>query len=44
IFLMVKAVNTMRRRVESEKPAEAAAPPPADVALLTEIRDLLARK
>ncbi|MDX8486990.1 large conductance mechanosensitive channel protein MscL, partial [Mesorhizobium sp. VK2B] len=26
------------------KPAPAAAPPPADVQLLTEIRDLLARK
>ncbi|HMM63653.1 MAG: large conductance mechanosensitive channel protein MscL [Mesorhizobium sp.] len=44
IFLMVKAVNNVRKRLESEKPAPAAAPPPADVALLTEIRDLLARK
>jgi large conductance mechanosensitive channel len=44
IFLMVKAVNNMRRRLEGQKPAAAAAPPPADVALLTEIRDLLARK
>jgi large conductance mechanosensitive channel len=44
IFLMVKFVNTMRKRLEGEKPAPAAAPPPADVALLTEIRDLLARK
>lgn len=42
IFLMVKAVNNLRRRLEREKPAEAAAPP-ADVALLTEIRDLLAK-
>ena len=39
IFLMVKAVNNMRRRQE-EKPAAPAAPP-ADVQLLTEIRDLL---
>ena len=39
IFLMVKAVNNMRRRHE-EKPAAPAAPP-ADVQLLTEIRDLL---
>ena len=38
IFLMVKAVNNVRKRLESEKPAPAAAPPPA------EIRDLLARK
>ena len=44
IFLMVKAVNNMRRRLEREKEAAPAAPPPADVALLTEIRDLLARR
>jgi large conductance mechanosensitive channel len=43
IFLMVKAVNNMRRRLVAEKPAAPAAPP-ADVALLTEIRDLLAKK
>jgi large conductance mechanosensitive channel len=44
IFLMVKAVNNLRKRLEKEKPAPAAAPPPADVRLLTEIRDLLAKK
>ncbi len=44
IFLMVKAVNNVRRRLENEKPAPEAAPPPADVALLTEIRDLLAKR
>ena len=44
IFLMVKAVNTMRKRLEREKAAAPAAPPPADIALLTEIRDLLAKK
>ena len=44
IFLMVKGVNNIRRRLENEKPAEEAAPPPADVALLTEIRDLLAKR
>ena len=43
IFLMVKAVNNMRRRLEKEKAAEAA-PPPPDVQLLTEIRDLLAKR
>lgn len=43
IFLMVKAVNTMRKRLEKEKAAEPAAPA-ADVVLLTEIRDLLAKK
>ena len=44
IFLMVKGVNNIRRRLETEKPAEEAAPPPADIELLTEIRDLLAKK
>src|SRR5262245_50172205 len=44
IFLMVKAVNSMRRRLEGEKAAAPPAPPAADVVLLTEIRDLLARK
>ena len=44
IFLMVKAVNNMRKRMEKEKPAAPAAPPPADVLLLTEIRDLLAKR
>ncbi|HEV2900679.1 MAG TPA: large conductance mechanosensitive channel protein MscL [Pseudaminobacter sp.] len=43
IFLMVKGVNSMRRRLAAEKPAEPEAPP-ADIALLTEIRDLLAKK
>ena len=47
IFIAVKAMNTMKRMRESE---EAAAPPPAPPApsaeekLLTEIRDLLARR
>ena len=47
IFLMVKGVNNLRRRLETQTQAEAAAaaaPPPADVQLLTEIRDLLARR
>ncbi|MEO3998097.1 large conductance mechanosensitive channel protein MscL [Mesorhizobium sp. CAU 1732] len=45
IFLMVKAVNNMRRRIERQEAAKEtpAAPPPADVQLLTEIRDLLAK-
>lgn len=41
IFLMVKAVNRMRR-TKAEEPAPAE--PPADIALLTEIRDLLKAK
>lgn len=41
VFLMVKGVNTVRRRLEKEKPAPAPEAAPADVKLLTEIRDLL---
>ncbi|MQB44217.1 large conductance mechanosensitive channel protein MscL [Rhizobium sp. ICMP 5592] len=45
IFLMVKGVNTLRKQVERKNEAVAeAAPPPADVQLLTEIRDLLAKR
>jgi large conductance mechanosensitive channel len=43
IFLMVKAVNNLRKRLEKEKAAAPAAAPAEDVKLLTEIRDLLAR-
>jgi len=43
IFLMVRAVNAMRRQMMKEKPVEPSAPPP-DIALLTEIRDLLAKR
>ena len=39
IFIMVRTVNNINKKQE-EAPAEPAAPP-ADVALLTEIRDLL---
>ena len=43
IFLMIKGVNRMRASLEKQKEAGAAepAPPPEDVLLLTEIRDLL---
>ena len=44
IFLMVKGVNNLRKRLERQKPAPAAAPPPPEIGLLTEIRDLLAKK
>ena len=52
IFLMVKAVNRIRSEAEEQLKTEEeavakeepAAPPPADIALLTEIRDLLAKK
>ncbi len=43
IFLMVRMVNDVRRRVSAEKPVTPEAPP-ADVQLLTEIRDLLAKR
>ena len=39
LFMVVKGVNAMRKQ-EAEAPAEPPAPP-ADVVLLTEIRDLL---
>jgi large conductance mechanosensitive channel len=41
IFLMVKVINHFRRKQEQEP---AAAPPPRDVQLLEEIRDLLKKK
>ncbi|MBU2327036.1 MAG: MscL family protein, partial [Alphaproteobacteria bacterium] len=42
IFLMVRGVNSLRKSMEKEEMvADEAAPPPADVQLLTEIRDLL---
>lgn len=42
IFLMVKGVNALRASLEKqEKVVAEAAPPPADIQLLTEIRDLL---
>ncbi|CAN7165983.1 large conductance mechanosensitive channel protein MscL [Rhizobium rhizogenes] len=45
IFLMVKGVNALRSQVERKNETVAeAAPPPADVRLLTEIRDLLAKR
>jgi len=39
IFLVIRAMSRMRRREEAQPAAPAA--PPADVQLLTEIRDLL---
>lgn len=42
IFLMVKGVNRLRAKEEEAPKAPPA--PPADVQLLTEIRDLLAKK
>ena len=44
IFLVVKAFNTAKKRFEKEAPAPAPAGPTAEQKLLTEIRDLLARR
>ncbi len=43
VFLMVKGINSMRRKEEAAAPAAPAADP-ADIALLKEIRDELRRK
>ena len=40
IFMMIKGVNHIRARLQRDEETQAA-PPPADVQLLTEIRDLL---
>jgi large conductance mechanosensitive channel len=43
VFLVVKALNEMqRRRARGETPVDEEPPPPTDVELLAEIRDLLA--
>jgi large conductance mechanosensitive channel len=44
IFWMVKLVNIARNHALAEEPPAPPAPTPADVALLTEIRDLLKNK
>lgn len=45
IFLMVRSVNRLRRRLDKKEEVAGVPPaPPADVQLLTEIRDLLARR
>lgn len=43
VFIVVRGVNKLKARIEREEKAAAKAPPapPAEVALLTEIRDLL---
>lgn len=45
VFMVVRAVNQMKARMIAEEEAAPVAPsvPPADVVLLTEIRDLLKR-
>jgi len=41
IFLMVKAMNSVKRKEDAAAVPATPPPPPADVQLLTEIRDLL---
>ncbi|MDX3773854.1 large-conductance mechanosensitive channel protein MscL [Chromatiaceae bacterium AAb-1] len=43
VFIGVKAINSLQRK-EAEAAPEAPAAPPADVQLLTEIRDLLKKQ
>lgn len=44
IFLMVKGMNKLSRQAKKEEPAPEPEAPAADIALLTEIRDLLKNK
>lgn len=44
LFIVVKMYNAARKKFEAEKPAAAPAGPTADQKLLTEIRDLLAKR
>ena len=44
IFCVVKAINSLKKPKVEEPKAEEPAPVPEDVALLTEIRDLLKNK
>lgn len=46
LFILIKQFNHLKKMLEKEqaKPAAAPAEPPADVKLLTEIRDLLAKR
>lgn len=44
IFLMIKAMNNLKKREEEPAPAPAAPEPSAEEKLLTEIRDLLKKQ
>ena len=41
VFIVVRAINTMKAKMAAEEAAAPPPAPPADVVLLTEIRDLL---
>jgi large conductance mechanosensitive channel len=42
VFMLVKAINELRKRVETQKPKAPPAPPPTEV-YLKEIRDALVK-
>lgn len=44
IFILVKAINEMKKRMEKEKPKEAPAAPAASEIYLKEIRDALVKR
>ena len=44
LFMVIKAINRLKAQFEEKKAEEAPAAPPEEVKLLTEIRDLLAKK
>lgn len=44
VFMLIKGVNNLKRKQEEAPVEEKPAAPPADVALLTEIRDLLSEQ
>ena len=44
LFMVIKVMNTAKKRFKKEKAAAAPAAPAADVVLLTEIRDLLRQR
>ncbi len=44
LFIVIKAFNTIKKRLEAEKPAPPPPGPTVDQKLLTEIRDLLAKR
>ncbi len=44
IFILVKAINEMRKRMEKEKAAAPPPPPPASEVYLKEIRDALVKR
>ncbi|WP_436643256.1 large conductance mechanosensitive channel protein MscL [Microbaculum sp. FT89] len=44
LFMVIKVINRLKAQFEEKKEEEAPAAPPEEVALLTEIRDLLAKK